>query len=117
MITKAMTTPGKDRKRRGRNGVRLLRLLFLSPSSYWVLYGQTEMKRNRGESFYTTQSSNTEGGGNIWLTAGGVGHVWDDMPIKTTDTKPGSTSGFWVSNARAFPEVNLQGGLTSISAC
>ena len=75
-----------------------------------TLYGQTEMKRNRGESFYTCQSSNTEGSGNIWLSVAGVGSVWDDVPIRT-DSNGVKKPGFWVSNARAFPEVTLQDGL------
>jgi hypothetical protein len=91
--------------------VALCVLVFLSAVVVGPLFGQTEMKRDRGESFYTCQSSNTEGAGNVWLTVGGVGHVWDDVPIRL-DNAGAPAKGFWVSNARAFPEVALQAGLT-----
>jgi hypothetical protein len=67
--------------------------------------GQSEMKRERGESFYRCISSNTIGPGNIWLTLTSVGHVWDDIPLNNR------SEGFWVSNVRAFPETRISAGL------
>ena len=85
--------------------------LVLSVALFGAAYGQSdEMKRNRGESFYHSLSSNTEGSGNIWLDVSAIGHVWDDAPIRLKDAGIPHT-GFWVSNARAFPELRLQGGL------
>ena len=99
----------EDKSRKG--FVRILCLLFLSGAvGTGPLFGQTEMKRNRGESYYTTLSSNTEGRGNVWLSVAGIGHVWDDAPIRI-DTSGAKVPGFWISNARAFPEVRLQAGL------
>jgi hypothetical protein len=85
-------------------------LLLSSAVGTGTLYGQTEMKRNRGESFYSMLTSNTEGRGNIWLSVTGIGHVWDNVPTGTDD-KGSKIPGFWVSNARAFPEVKVQDGI------
>lgn len=71
----------------------------------YPVVGQMEMKRERGESFYRCISSNTIGSGNVWISLTSVGHVWDDVPIKST-----TSQGFWVSNIRAFPEARLCGG-------
>jgi hypothetical protein len=73
---------------------------FLAPGAC-----QSEMKRERGESYYRCISSNTPGHGNIWLTLTGVGHVWDDVPLRNR------SEGFWVSNARVFPEARVSAGL------
>jgi hypothetical protein len=84
--------------------------LIISMGLVVMVNGQTEMKRNRGETFYRCLSSNTEGSGNIWLDLSAIGHVWDDSPIRLKQAGVQRT-GFWVSNARAFPEIRLQGGL------
>jgi hypothetical protein len=92
----------------GRLNATLLLLLLAGLSM--SLFAQTEMKRNRGESFYRCLSSNTEGPGNLWLSVSSVAHVWDDSPIRLKDAGIPHT-GFWVSNARAFPELRLTCGL------
>ncbi|MCU0608808.1 MAG: hypothetical protein MUF22_03445 [Chitinispirillaceae bacterium] len=79
---------------------------IIAPSS-----SQTEMKRNRGESFYRLLSSNTEGTGNLWLSFTAVGHVWDDKPVSAGPSADRHT-GFWMSSFRAFPEVRAQYGLS-----
>ena len=84
--------------------------LLIVTGFFATLFAQTEMKRNRGESFYRCLSSNTDGPGNIWFSFSTVGHVWDDSPIRLEDAGVPHT-GFWVSNARAFPELRLQAGL------
>ncbi|MBN1127400.1 MAG: hypothetical protein JXA71_00335 [Chitinispirillaceae bacterium] len=71
--------------------------------------GQSEMKRERGESFYRCVSSNTMGHGNLWLTLTSVGHVWDDVPLA------GRSEGFWVSNLRAFPETRVSAGIFDVA--
>lgn len=76
-------------------------------------------KRNRGEAFYSCQNSNTPGPGSIWLSFVAVGHIWDDDAIMTdTNVNPVVPSNNsapvrkWISNVRAFPEVNLMAGIT-----
>lgn len=103
--------PRPENRRRHGFAMALCMLLLSGTLGPGALFSQTEMKRNRGESFYTTLSSNTEGSGNVWFSTAAIGQVWDDMPIRT-DNQGTKIPGFWVSNARAFPEVRLQGGLT-----
>ncbi|MBN1980519.1 MAG: hypothetical protein JW795_03245 [Chitinivibrionales bacterium] len=77
---------------------------------------QQNQRRNRGESFYQCQNSNTAGPGDIWVSVRGVGHIWDDDPISmdsaSQETEGGTNARRWVSNIRAFPEIYLQGGIT-----
>ncbi len=81
---------------------------------------QTEknQRRNRGESFYRCRNSNTVNPGDIWVSAGAVGHIWDDDPVSmdsaskfTADSISGEKRR-WVSNIRAFPEISVQAGIT-----
>ena len=87
-------------------GARIGILLLLCVGHDIPVSGQSEMKRERGESFYRCFSSNTMGSGNIWLSLTSVGHVWDNVPLSQNRSE-----GFWVSNIRAFPEVKVSGGL------
>jgi len=70
---------------------------------------QGNQKRNRGESFFNLRNSNTTGSGNIWLSLRGVGHVWDDDPVKMDSSKKINRK--WISNVRAFPEIRIEGGV------
>jgi len=70
---------------------------------------QGNQKRDRGESFFNLRNSNTVGFGNIWLTLRGVGHVWDDEPVKMDTIRKNDRK--WISNVRAFPEIRIEGGL------
>lgn len=70
---------------------------------------QGNQKRNRGESFFNLRNSNTAGSGNIWLSLRGVGHVWDDDPVKMDTSKKINRK--WISNVRAFPEIRIEGGV------
>jgi hypothetical protein len=79
-----------------------------------AVHAQSEMKRNRGESYYRCLSSNTEGTGNIWISLTAVGHIWDDSPQSLKKTGA-PREGLWVSNARAFPEARLQLGLSDFA--
>lgn len=81
-------------------------MLFLCAGLAIPVFGQSEMKRERGESYYRCISSNTMGSGNIWLSLTSVGHVWDDVPLSQNRSE-----GFWVSNIRAFPEAKVSGGM------
>ena len=87
-------------------GAQLCMLLLLCAGSVIPVIGQSEMKRERGESFYRCISSNTMGSGNVWLSLTSVGHVWDNVPLAQERTE-----GFWVSNIRAFPEARVSCGL------
>jgi hypothetical protein len=78
---------------------------------------QQNQRRNRGETFYLCQNSNTAGPGDIWVALRAVGHIWDDSPIALDTTARSGGTGTtsprkWISNIRAFPEVYLQGGIT-----
>lgn len=77
---------------------------------------QRNQRRNRGESFYQCQNSNTAGPGDVWVSLRALGHIWDDNPISmdsvTQNTDGGAAARRWVSNIRAFPEIYLQGGIT-----
>ena len=99
------------KERSGRRGgecaVMAAMLLFAWTALVTQPFGQTEMKRNRGESYYRCLTSNTAGSGNLWLSLSGIGHVWDDSPTKSDLPK----EGFWMSNFRAFPETRIQAGL------
>lgn len=66
------------------------------------------ISRNRGESFYTCESSNTTGRGNIWLVFDIVGHVWDDKFSKGDSAAQNLK---WASNIRAFPQLRVDIGL------
>ena len=70
---------------------------------------QGNQKRNRGESFFNLRNSNTTGFGNIWLSLRGVGHVWDDDPVKLDSSSKADRK--WISNVRAFPELRIEGGV------
>jgi hypothetical protein len=70
---------------------------------------QGNQKRNRGESFFNLRNSNTVGFGNIWLSLGAVGHVWDDDQVTLDTTQKNNRK--WISNVRAFPEIRIEGGL------
>jgi hypothetical protein len=87
---------------------------LLSTMAFAPAFGQTEMKRNRGESFYRCLSSNTEGSGNIWLFATAIGHVWDNSPLDLSRAGI-AHKGHWISNARAFPEVKFVAGLSEFA--
>jgi hypothetical protein len=87
-------------------GARIGITLLLCAGLAIPVSGQSEMKRERGESFYRCMSSNTMGSGNIWVSVTSVGHVWDDVPLKQNRAE-----GFWVSNIRAFPEARISAGL------
>ncbi|MBN2035535.1 MAG: hypothetical protein JW768_02215 [Chitinispirillaceae bacterium] len=73
------------------------------------------MKRMRGESFYRCMSSNTLGSGNIWISLASIGHVWDDPPLKTDDAGA-EREGFWMFNARAFPEAYVCAGFFDVAS-
>jgi hypothetical protein len=45
-------------------------------------------KRNRAEGFYQCASSNTIGEGNTWVTARGIGFLWDNGPDSGGSPKP-----------------------------
>ena len=66
---------------------------------------QQNQRRNRGESFYQCQNSNTAGPGDIWVSVRGVGFIWDNA-------ESGDSKRRWIKNIFAFPEVYLQGGIT-----
>lgn len=72
-------------------------------------------KRSRGEGFHRCQSSNPVGDGNLWVTFGGVGHVWDDVG---TDRESAETSRgpFAQMNLRGFPELRGEAGLLNVSS-
>ncbi len=66
---------------------------------------QQNQRRNRGETFYLCQNSNTAGPGDIWVSLRGIGYVWDDPNVANTIK--------WYSNlmVRVWPEIYLQGGV------
>lgn len=70
---------------------------------------QNNQKRDRGESFYKCENSNTSGPGDIWVSVTGVGLVWDNPP---KDSNPDKSEHHWISNARGFPEAKVQAGIT-----
>ena len=74
-----------------------------------MVTGQNSQKRDRGESFYRCESSNTSGPGNIWLSFTGLGLVWDNPPSDDTLI---NTKHRWISNVRGFPEARVQAGIT-----
>ncbi|MBN1758447.1 MAG: hypothetical protein JW863_09030 [Chitinispirillaceae bacterium] len=79
-----------------------------------IVYPQQNQRRNRGETFYQCQNSNTPGKGNIWVSLRAVGHLWDDAPISLSEQENQSTDQSprrWISNVRAFPEIMLQAGI------
>jgi hypothetical protein len=79
-----------------------------------LLSAQSNQKRNRGESFYHLQNSNTPGHGNIWVNLTAIGHIWDDDPI-ILDSLQKNDKQKWVSNVRGFPELKIQTGLFNIA--
>ncbi len=82
----------------------VLILISTVPSAF----SQSNQKRNRGESFYKLQNSNTSGPGNIWVTLTAVGFVWDDVPDKNDSSVLSSQK--WFSNLYGFPEIKAQVG-------
>ncbi|MBN1577210.1 MAG: hypothetical protein JW913_11695 [Chitinispirillaceae bacterium] len=66
---------------------------------------QQNQRRNRGESFYQCQNSNTPGPKDIWLSMRGVGYIWDDPATSVSKRS-------WIKNIFAFPEVYSQFGIT-----
>lgn len=69
-------------------------------------------KRDRGETFYNCQNSNSSGHGDIWVSLTAVGHIWDNSPISMDSN---TVKGKWVSNIRAFPEIRMHTGLFDIA--
>lgn len=80
----------------------------------FTIQAQENQKRNRGESFFNLRNSNTAGHGDVWLTFRGVGHIWDDDPIKLDTLNKVDRK--WISNFRAFPEFRAEGGLFNIAS-
>ena len=84
-------------------------LLTIQPA-----HSRQNQRRNRGETFYQCQNSNTPGKGNIWVSLRAVGHIWDDAPISMdtmTSSSIDNSPRRWISNVRAFPEVTIQAGI------
>jgi hypothetical protein len=75
----------------------------------FLAIGQNNQKRDRGESFYRCESSNTSGPGNIWVSFTGLGLVWDNPPSEDTAN---NIKHRWISNVRGFPEAKIQAGIT-----
>ncbi|NLD99723.1 MAG: hypothetical protein GX640_07600 [Fibrobacter sp.] len=73
----------------------------------------TNMKRDRGVSFYNCLNSNTSSHGNIWITASVTGHVWDNSS-KSMDSNVTVNKEKWLSNVRGFPELETHLGLFNI---
>jgi hypothetical protein len=48
---------------------------------------QTLLRRSRAEGFYKCESANTVGTKNLWVSARGVGFIWDDSPQENASTK------------------------------
>ncbi|MDG5813611.1 hypothetical protein QA601_00835 [Chitinispirillales bacterium ANBcel5] len=74
-------------------------------------YGQPGSVRDRGESYLGCRTSNTTSFGDIWLSFGGVGHVWDKHPSLLDSVSKDQLK--WYSNARFFPEFRVHAGLFS----
>jgi hypothetical protein len=74
---------------------------------------QDDVKRSRGEGFYSVVSSNTVAGGDVWVTGRILGFLWDD-PLN-----PGGTNkphGFLPRNIWVFPELAADLGLFDLAS-
>jgi hypothetical protein len=70
-----------------------------------------EMKRNRGEGWYYTMASNTTGRDNIWLTLRGIGFIWANKSLDSTNPNASENPGYF-----PFAEVSSEIGITNYAS-
>jgi hypothetical protein len=85
-------------------------LALLMFASFSTATGQS-MKRNRGEGLYQTATSNTTGADNVWLTVRGIGFVWANKSLDTTNSRSAEKPGYF-----PFGEVSSEVGLTNYAS-
>ncbi len=78
-------------------------------AAVFSITAQVKDVRDRGEDFFNCRVSNTTSLGDIWLSIGGVGHIWDEAPIRLDKMEEQERR--WISNARIFPEIALRAGV------
>ena len=82
-------------------------ILMLIVSATVSLGLDQNQKRNRGEGWYYTMTSNTTGTDNVWLTLRGIGFIWANKSLDTTNAGGSEKAGYY-----PFLEVASEIGIT-----